>query len=121
MEVKAALRSSLGRTILGDGIVTIGRAPDNGLVVRDPTVSSHHAEIRPDGQGYSIVDFGSKNGTFVNGQRLTKNSLCLLHFGDTFRIGDFTFTYEEEYRLCCTFRDGARSGIIQENDPLLSR
>jgi len=116
MEVKAALRSSLGRTILGDGIVTIGRAPDNGLVVRDPTVSSHHAEIRPDGQGYSIVDFGSKNGTFVNGQRLTKNSPCLLHFGDTFRIGDFTFTYEEEYPTSWRDNTNATPAIGETTD-----
>src|SRR5579863_8068773 len=97
MEVKAILTSSLGRTILGSSVLTIGRARDNGLVASDPTVSSHHAEIRLDGQGYSIVDLGSKNGTFVNGQRLTKSMPHLLHAGDTFRIGSFTFTYEEEY------------------------
>src|SRR6266487_1690727 len=95
--MEAALISSLGRTILGTSIITIGRARDNGLVVSDPTVSSHHSEIRPDGQGYSIVDLGSTNGTFVNGQRLTKNTPRPLHAGDTIRIGDFTFTYEEEY------------------------
>jgi hypothetical protein len=95
--MEAALSSSLGRTILGSSIITIGRARDNGLMVSDPTVSSHHAEIRLDGQGYSIVDLGSINGTFVNGQRLTKNTPRPLHAGDTIRIGDFTFTYEEEY------------------------
>ncbi len=74
MEVEAALTSSLGRTILGSSILTIGRARDNGLAVSEPTVSSHHAEIHPSGQGYSIIDLGSRNGTFVNGQRLTKKN-----------------------------------------------
>jgi pSer/pThr/pTyr-binding forkhead associated (FHA) protein len=95
--MEAALSSSLGRTILGTSILTIGRARDNGLVLSDPTVSSRHAEIRPDGQGYSIVDLGSTNGTFVNEQRLTKNTPLLLHAGDMVRIGNFTFTYEEKY------------------------
>ena len=98
MEVKAALISSLGRTILGNDILTIGRDADNGLVIRDPTVSRHHAQIRPDGQGYAIIDLRSVNGTFVNGQRLTGNVPRLLHSGDTFRIGDVTFTYAESWR-----------------------
>src|SRR5438874_2816559 len=114
--MEAALSSSLGRTILGTSILTIGRAPDNRLVVRDPTVSSHHAEIRPDGQGYSIVDLGSTNGTFVNGQRLTKNSPCLLHSGDTFRIGDFTFAYEEEYPTSWRDNTNATPAIGETTD-----
>ena len=97
MEVKAALISSLGRTVLGSDILTIGRDADNRLVIRDPTVSRYHSQIRPDGQGYAIIDLGSVNGTFVNGQRLTSNMPRLLYSGDTFRIGDITFTYEEEY------------------------
>ena len=97
--MEAALSSSLGRTILGTSRVTIGRARDNGLVVSDPTVSSHHAEIHPDGQGYNIVDLGSTNGTFVNGQRIAKNIPLLLHAGDAIRAGDFTFTYEKEEGL----------------------
>ena len=95
--MEATLSSSLGQTNLGTSIITIGRARDNGLVVSDPTVSSHHAEIRQDVQGYSIIDLGSMNGTFVNGQRLTKNTPRTLNSGDTIRIGNFTFTYEAEY------------------------
>ena len=72
-------------------------ARDNGLVVSDPSVSSHHAEIRPDDQGYSIIDLGSKNGTFINGQRLAINTPRRLHTGDTIRMSDFIITYEEEY------------------------
>ncbi|WP_455908267.1 FHA domain-containing protein, partial [Streptomyces hygroscopicus] len=47
----------------------IGRAPDNELVVEGPYVSRHHAEFRPlpDGR-FEIVDLGSHNGTYVNGQ-----------------------------------------------------
>lgn len=49
--------------------VRIGRGTDNDLVIDDLVVSRRHAELRvqPDGV-YAIVDLGSHNGTFLNGQ-----------------------------------------------------
>src|SRR3974390_2153649 len=73
---------------------TIGRAPDNRLVVNELKVSSHHAQIRPEGQGYEIIDLGSSNGTFVNEQQLLPNLPRFLYPGDQIRIGDTRFTYE---------------------------
>lgn len=93
----AILTSSLGRTVLDNSVVTIGRASDNTLVVSDPTVSAHHAEIRPDRPGYSLVDLGSTNGTFVNMVRLARDLPHKLRSGDICYVGNFTFTYEEEY------------------------
>lgn len=71
----------------------IGRAPDNQLVVSDAIVSSHHAQLRSQGQGYEIVDLGSSNGTFVNGQRLAPNAPCRLSSGDQIRVGSTTYTF----------------------------
>ncbi|ORT56759.1 FHA domain-containing protein [Streptomyces sp. CB03238] len=53
--------------------VRIGRGPDNDLVVDDLTVSRRHAELlaHPDGT-YWIHDLGSHNGTFLNGQPVTR-------------------------------------------------
>ena len=73
--------------------VTIGRSRDNQLVVDDPQVSSHHAEICPTGQGYVIADLNSANGTFVNGQRLVGNSPRPLYSNDKIGIGNTTFVY----------------------------
>ena len=54
----------------------IGRVPDNDLVLSDLNVSRHHAELRKSPSGsYEIVDLGSHNGTFVNGQRVTAQML----------------------------------------------
>jgi hypothetical protein len=75
---------------------TIGRAPDNQLVVNDVKVSSHHAEIRPERQGYQIIDLGSSNGTFVNEQKLTPQVPRILSINDQIRIGDTTFMFEAE-------------------------
>lgn len=54
----------------------IGRAPDNDVVVDDLLVSRHHAELRrgPDGR-LTLTDIGSRNGTFVNGRRVTRAEL----------------------------------------------
>jgi pSer/pThr/pTyr-binding forkhead associated (FHA) protein len=61
----------------------LGRAADNDVVIRDPTVSRHHAELLGDPTGgYEIVDRGSRNGTFVNGRRVGRARL-----GPSDRIG----------------------------------
>src|SRR5207248_4626887 len=92
--MQATLIGPLGRTALGSVKVSIGRAQDNSVVVKDPKASSHHAEIRPEGQGYSIVDLGSTNGTFVNDQQLYRDAPRRLQAGDSIRIGDTRFSYE---------------------------
>jgi len=48
----------------------IGRSPEAELVLESPRVSKMHAEIDANGHGYLIRDLGSRNGTFVNGERL---------------------------------------------------
>ena len=93
--MEATLTGSQGVITRGSDVLTIGRRLDNKLVVSDATVSGRHAEIRPDGLGYSIVDLGSTNGTFVNGQRLPIDLPRVLRSGDTIRVGSFTLTYKE--------------------------
>ncbi len=74
------------RTVeLGEGL-TIGRAPTNQLVVEDPKISRHHAEIRRTASGRLLLtDLGSSNGTWVNERRLT--TPCALENGDIIAIG----------------------------------
>ena len=66
----------------------IGRAPDSDIVIPDPGVSRHHAELRHVAGDRSIVDLDSANGTFVNGQRV---SAAPLSEGDIVGIGPATF------------------------------
>lgn len=56
--------------ILEADVYTLGRSPLCQIVVQRSTVSRLHAKIERDGPRYLLVDAGSANGTFVNGQRL---------------------------------------------------
>jgi ABC-type multidrug transport system ATPase subunit len=70
-------------------VLRIGRADDNGVVVSDLSVSRHHAELRKAAEGgYEIVDLGSHNGTYLNGQRITAAAVSE---SDVIGIGLATF------------------------------
>ncbi len=90
----ASLNGPFGRLSLSPDALTIGRIASNKLVLNDTKASSRHAEIRPEGNGYAIIDVGSTNGTFVNEQQLRPNEPRQLQTGDTIRIGDTSFSYE---------------------------
>jgi DNA-binding response OmpR family regulator len=61
-----------GRWPLEGAITTIGRWNDNDVVVDDRWVSRHHARVRRVGDQYIIEDQDSKNGTLVNGRRISE-------------------------------------------------
>ncbi|MCP4357572.1 MAG: FHA domain-containing protein [Chloroflexi bacterium] len=65
---------------------SIGRSPNNEIVINDPEISRRHAQIVPQGNQFAIEDLGSTNGTFVNGQRCA--GLTPLKDGDVVELGD---------------------------------
>lgn len=98
--MKAILNGAFERIELGGTKVTIGRAGTNQLVLNSSQVSAYHAEIHPEGSGYSILDLGSTNGTFLNNYRLVPHVPRSLKQNDKLRFGQdltdsgTTFTYE---------------------------
>lgn len=56
--------------------ITIGRHPDNHIVIDNMAVSAHHATARLDGQKLILSDLGSRNGTFVNNERIKQSHLA---------------------------------------------
>ena len=55
---------------------TIGRSPDNAITLDDPSVSSRHCCILRDGNKYSLSDFDSTNGTYLNGEQIKDTRLA---------------------------------------------
>lgn len=76
--------------------ITIGRSNTNDVILSDMTVSRQHAQIvRSDYGGYSITDLNSRNGTFVNGQRIF--GTAALRENDVVRIGDSTLAWRQYF------------------------
>ena len=57
-------------------LIYVGSAPDNDLVVEDPSVSRNHLKIEGERLGYRVRDLGSKNGTWLAGNRLVEGILA---------------------------------------------
>ncbi|MCX7817955.1 MAG: FHA domain-containing protein [Kiritimatiellae bacterium] len=78
---------------IGDRPITIGRSPEADLVILDDKVSRLHCGIRLWDGDFVLKDLKSRNGTYVNGQRV---ETAKLHVGDRIRIGSCVFTVENE-------------------------
>lgn len=79
------------RIVLGEETITIGRLPSCDIPVPDPNVSRKHAEIRPSGDGYVVIDLGSTNGTRVNGATVGERRLG---DGDVIAVGTTRLRFE---------------------------
>lgn len=79
------------RVVLGETVVTIGRLPECTIVLADPNASRIHAEVRPYGDRFRIIDRESTNGTLVNAARITDQ---LLADGDEIQIGATVIVFE---------------------------
>ncbi|MER3452593.1 MAG: DUF2662 domain-containing protein [Acidimicrobiia bacterium] len=79
------------RVVLAEESVIIGRLPDCDVVVADPGVSRRHAEVRPEGDGWVVVDLDSTNGTRVNGVGVTRRRLA---DGDVITVGNTAIRFE---------------------------
>ena len=67
-----------------DHALRMGRSPDNDVIFRDPATSGHHARLERRGDQFWVVDLGSTNGTFVNGESVQEKQL---NHGDRLTVG----------------------------------
>ena len=99
--------------------LTIGRIPDNDVVLEDDAVSRRHAQVEQRAETWFIVDVGSRNGTLHNEGELAKEAA--LGHGDRIKIGSTIFKYltgadaesayfEEVFKLTIT------DGLTQVNN-----
>lgn len=70
---------------------TIGRLPANSIAIADPSVSSNHARILRTDDGFILEDLQSRNGSFVNGEKVEGKRL--LADGDLVRLGKVIMTF----------------------------
>jgi pSer/pThr/pTyr-binding forkhead associated (FHA) protein len=89
-----------------EGGMEIGRSPDNDLVIDDDGVSRFHARLLYDNGSLWIRDAGSRNGVFVNDQRLGDHKA--LKVGDKVRIASTVFEIRWE--------DGRAGGKDPDDD-----
>lgn len=73
--------------------MTIGRKPDNDITIDNLAVSGRHAKILTIFNDSFIEDLDSTNGTFINGEKITKHAL---KNGDVITLGKHTLTYETD-------------------------
>src|SRR3954469_18057491 len=77
---------------LSEKALTIGRDAEAGIQILDRSASRFHAEVFPVGGMYFVRDLDSKNGTFVNDEKVTDEEL--LREGDVIKIGSTELIYE---------------------------
>jgi hypothetical protein len=73
--------------------VSVGRSPDNQLVIAESSVSLHHARLRKTADGWLLTDLGQSNGIWVGIQRVSELVLCP---GQLFRIGGVALEFVDE-------------------------
>ena len=89
-------------------VFSIGRSHDNTLVLDDPRVSRHHAEIRVIRDHFVLFDLNSSGGTYVNGLRTGQG---LLYPGDLISLAGVNLVFTQDTRLMNRRADGSDSFV----------
>ncbi len=80
----------LSETAVGKHPVSIGRLPDNTIVIDNPAVSGRHARVFKEGNHYVVEDLKSTNGTFVNEKPIARHTLLE---GDLLLVGKHSLVF----------------------------
>lgn len=92
VSLRGASESVAGRVVaLERDRILIGRAQHCDVVINEPSISTEHARLTRENDGWHIANLLSTNGTFVNGKRATR---AVLQHGDHIRVGRIDFVFE---------------------------
>jgi hypothetical protein len=80
--------SLLGQTFDLAASNLLGRSPENGVSLRDATISAYHARLTYQGAQWLLEDLGSRNGTMVNG--IPVESPMVVTYGDLLTVGSIS-------------------------------
>jgi pSer/pThr/pTyr-binding forkhead associated (FHA) protein len=87
------LQPAAGLTASG---ITVGRQPDNDIVLNDVMISRRHVRIEWDGQQAKVIDLGSGNGTWLGGKRLPSKVPQSWPIGDDLSLGPFSLRLDDK-------------------------
>lgn len=79
------------------GVVTIGREPENGIVIDSEAVSRRHATILEAGNHWVFRDLGSTNGSWVNNVQIKPERMRLIRNGDVIQVANFAMKVSETH------------------------
>lgn len=79
--------------------VTIGRAKNNDIIIRERKISKLHSQFIPDADGHQLVDMGSSNGTVVDGIKLKEGKPFRLKSGHRIAVWRYIFEFVEPEEL----------------------
>lgn len=94
VQIKIIVGPSKGETIRLEEptVMTLGRDPASDYVLPAPNASRNHAELKWDGQRLIVEDLGSRNGIYVNANRVEES--CVLGSGDVVELGGSVFSVQ---------------------------
>src|SRR5688500_4202957 len=90
--------------------MTIGRKPDNDIVIDNPAVSGHHARIVKQANDYLLEDLNSTNGTFFHDKKIMK---AILHNQDQVAVAKHSIVFINEDEV---FKAPAAAGPAMSSD-----
>jgi hypothetical protein len=88
----------------GEGELSFGRAGTNAVVLPFAAMSKNHGFFREEGGQWHVGDAGSKNGSFVDGVRITNEGVVALRDGASLRFGDVTAKFWLPKSFCVDLR-----------------
>lgn len=100
--------------VLRDGLYVCGRSGASDLIVHHSTVSRRHAELHVTGSRVKVVDLQSRNGTFIDGQRV---AWADLHPGQILALGAVSFALLEGERSLDDWEAGEADSTMTSGGP----
>lgn len=85
--------TELRECAVGSHPISIGRLPDNQIVIDNPAVSGRHARVYREGNHYVLEDMKSTNGTFVNDKPIARHTLLE---GDVILVAKHTLVFTQK-------------------------
>jgi hypothetical protein len=111
---------------LPQGSTSVGRGPQNQIILVDPSVSANHCDLLVSGSEVIVREHGSSNGTFVDGRRVEQQAG--VNPGSRLRLGDVEAMIQIEPDssagpdvsgdFTARFRAPGPGGVLAESDPI---